>query len=395
MNDPSAVGQGNVLMVDDESNVLDGYRRALRGRFQLVTAGSGAEGLLALEQASVQGQPFSVIVSDMMMPAMNGAQFLGRAHEIEPEAVQLLLSGQADLDSTIAAVNNGNLFRFLTKPCPAADLERALTAAQEQYRLVRAERELLERTLAGAVAVLTELLSMASPEGFARTERVRNVVEFAAQSLGVEDWRLPLATMLSQIGSVAVPADVLHRAQTGAELDDEETEVYLGHPRTAQLLLQRIPRLEDVACWVGDQPIRPPGTPPGDTSWQAAGPDADRNVDRAELVFRGGLAFLGALDATGEPARAARQLTAGGHYPPEIVGALEAAAAGLTPGGIRRELAVQQVRPGMLLEEDVETVTGMTLVRKGERLTEAAVMRLQNFARTVGVKEPVAVLDGL
>ena len=75
--------------------------------------------------------------------------------------------------------------------------------------------------------------------------------------------------------------------------------------------------------------------------------------------------------------------------------ALDEAAGALAAQGVRRELTVDHVRPGMLLEEDVQTKTGMILVRKGERVTEAVAMRLENFARTVGIQEPVIVLDGV
>ena len=103
-----------ILLVDDEPRVLDGLRRALRGRYELDTAGSGAEGLAAVEAAVGEGAPFEVIVSDMMMPAMTGAEFLTKARGVLPDAVLMILSGQADLNSTIAAVNDANLFRFLT-----------------------------------------------------------------------------------------------------------------------------------------------------------------------------------------------------------------------------------------------------------------------------------------
>jgi len=381
-------------MVDDEPNILDGYRRSLHGRFTVVTAGSGTDGLTLAKQAVNQGQPFPVVVSDMMMPGMNGAEFLGKAREIDPEAIQLLLSGQADLESTIAAVNNGKLFRFLTKPCAAPDLEKALSAAVEQYRLVHAEQELLERTLTGAVNVLTELLSMASSEAFTRTERVRTVVNGAAEILGIEDWQLPLAAMLSQIGCIAVPGDVLHRAKTGGELTEEERAVYLSHPQTALRLLERIPRLEEVARWIGNQPVRPPGVGAVvSTDWQA--PPAGLTIDLSENLLRAGLAFLAALDGNGNPAKALEQLKQAGHYPEQILDALDEVAGDLAPQGVRREITVDQVRPGMLLEADVETVTGMTLVRKGERVTEAVAMRLENFSRTVGVTEPIVVLDGV
>ncbi|HST81286.1 MAG TPA: HD domain-containing phosphohydrolase [Kineosporiaceae bacterium] len=382
-----------ILMVDDEPNILDGYRRALHGRFNVVSASSGAEGLTIAQQAFNQGMPFPVVVSDMMMPTMNGAEFLGKAREIDPEAIQLLLSGQADLDSTISAVNNGKLFRFLTKPCAAPDLELALSAALEQHRLVHAERELLEQTLSGAVSVLTELLSMGSPEAFTRTQRVQTVVDGAAAILGIEDWRLPLASMLSQIGCIAVPGDVLHRARTGGELTDDERAVYLAHPQTALRLLERIPRLEDVARWIGSQPVRPPGLSTVSDEWHAHA--GGSSTELSETLLRAGIAFLAALDATGNADKALAQLTQSGHYPAHVLDCLDEAATALAPQGVRREIKVSQVLPGMLLEADVETLIGMTLVRKGERITEAVAMRLENFAKTVGVQEPIIVLVGV
>jgi CheY-like chemotaxis protein len=384
--------QARILMVDDEPNVLDGYRRALHGRITLVTATSGAEGLTLVQQASEAGDPFAVVVSDMMMPTMNGAEFLGRAHTIEPDAIQLLLSGQADLESTIAAVNNGSLFRFLTKPCATPDLEKALAAALEQHRLVRAERDLLERTLAGAVDVLTELVSLSSPEVLSRTERVRTIVATAAAELELDDWRLPLAAMLSQIGCMAVPDDVLERARNGIELSPDELEVYLSHPTTGRQLLERIPRLEDVARWIGNQPVRPPGQGAADRAWQEAPPGT--STEPAEVMLRTAIVLLATLDETGHLGRAVHQLEKTGRYPGPVLTALGDAATGLATLGTLRELSIDQVRPGMLLDADVVTKTGMTLVRRGERISEAAAMRLANFARTVGVQEPIMVMDG-
>jgi response regulator RpfG family c-di-GMP phosphodiesterase len=382
-----------ILMVDDEPNILDGYRRVLVGRFTVRMAGSGAEALVLSQEALDLGTPFAIVVSDMMMPGMNGAEFLGRARRIDPEAIQILLSGQADLDSTIAAVNHGKLFRFLTKPCVSADLEIALDAAMDQHHLVQAERELLERTLTGAISVLTELLAIASPEAFARTERVRILMDGAATILGVEDWRLPLAGMLSQIGCIAVPGDVLHRARTGGDLTAQEREVYLAHPQTARRLLERIPRLEEVARWIGDQPVRPPGVDPATYDWQA--PTGDSASDDSETLLRAALSFLAALESAGTTGKTLAHLSRGGHYPAAMLEALGEAASALAPQGVRREITVDNVRPGMLLEADVETTSGMILVRRGERVTPALAMRLENFARTVGVTQPIVIMDGV
>jgi hypothetical protein len=199
--------------------------------------------------------------------------------------------------------------------------------------------------------------------------------------------------MLSQIGCVAVPGDVLHRARTGGELSDEEYAVYMSHPQTAVRLLERIPRLEEVALWVGNQPVRPPVLETMSDDWQTHVDVTEPELP--ETLLRAGIAFLAVLDATGDPEKALAQLSNAGHYPAQILDALEEAAVSLAPNGVRRELTVPQVRPGMLLEMDVETKTGMILVRKGERVTEAVAMRLENFSRTVGVVEPIIVLDGV
>jgi DNA-binding NtrC family response regulator len=114
------------------------------------TATSGKAGL---ERLSSDG-PFAVVVSDMRMPEMNGAAFLAQVRERAPDTVRVLLTGQADLDSAIAAVNEGQIFRFLTKPCAPEMLISSLRAAEEQHRLITAERVLLEQTLHGAVKAL-------------------------------------------------------------------------------------------------------------------------------------------------------------------------------------------------------------------------------------------------
>ncbi|HST86022.1 MAG TPA: HD domain-containing phosphohydrolase, partial [Kineosporiaceae bacterium] len=189
------------------------------------------------------------------------------------------------------------------------------------------------------------------------------------------------------------PGDVLHRARTGGELTDDERAVYLAHPQTALRLLERIPRLEEVARWVGNQPVRPPGLSSVSDDWHASA--AGSSTDLSETLLRAGIAFLATLDATGNADKALAQLTHSGQYPAHVLDCLDEAATALAPQGVRREITVAQVQPGMLLEEDVETLIGMTLVRKGERITEAVAMRLENFAKTVGVQEPIIVLVGV
>lgn len=370
-----------ILLVDDEQRLLDGLRRTLRGRFMVETANSGAEGLEIIERSLTEQHKIAVIVSDMMMPGMNGAAFLTRAREIAPDTVRLVLSGQADLTSTIAAVNDADLFRFLTKPVEPETLTTALGAALRQYELVIAERELLQRTLTGAVDVLTETLALASPLAYRRTARVRMLLTAVTSSVGLlDDWRLHVAAMLSQVGCIAVPAPVLERVESGAVLSPEDETMYHGHPQLAETMIAKIPRLEDVAQWIGDQVT--------DLTRLTAGPE----LELAPSAFSAVTAFLAGYDIGMASREISKMLVGSGRYPQRIIDAVLNAAQVLTPKGTPKEIRVHQIMPGMVLNEDVLTTTGLVLVRKGERVTEVLAARLDNFARSVGIKEPIQVL---
>src|SRR5579862_5440420 len=144
--------QERILLVDDEPNVLLGYQRLLHGEFHAETAVGSAAGLTAVQNKG----PFAVVLSDMRMPEMDGIQFLTRVKTLAPDAVRMMLTGYADVQTALSAVNEGNIFRFLTKPSSKEVLTSALTAGIAQYRLVTSEKELLEKTLTGSLTVLTE-----------------------------------------------------------------------------------------------------------------------------------------------------------------------------------------------------------------------------------------------
>ncbi len=131
-----------VLLVDDDTVMLSVFRHQLDGRFDVVTAVGGDDALAAVESDG----PFAAVVCDMRMPGMDGIEVLGKIREIAPDTVRIMLTGHADLKTAMDSINQGNIFRFLTKPCPADDLARGIEAGLRQYRLVAAERELLERT---------------------------------------------------------------------------------------------------------------------------------------------------------------------------------------------------------------------------------------------------------
>lgn len=101
-----------ILFVDDDPNILKGFQRNLRKDFT-VSVAEGGQQALELIQSS---EPFAVIVSDMQMPGMNGAEFLYAAKKISPDSVRMMLTGNADQQTAINAINKGDIFRFINKP---------------------------------------------------------------------------------------------------------------------------------------------------------------------------------------------------------------------------------------------------------------------------------------
>lgn len=127
-----------ILFVDDEAAALDGFRRILHRDFDVRTAASGGEGLMTLDREG----PFAVVVSDMRMPGMSGAEFLARVRDKAPDAVRMMLTGHADLSAAMEAVNRGRILHFLTKPCPKTVLVAAINSGLDQYHALVEEKEL-------------------------------------------------------------------------------------------------------------------------------------------------------------------------------------------------------------------------------------------------------------
>ena len=130
-----------ILLVDDEPSVLEALQRQFRKQFHIHTALGAAEGLTMLR---IQG-PFSVVVSDCRMPDIDGIQFLALVRKIAPDTVRMMLTGNTDLETAMEAVNRGEIFRFLTKPCPPETFQAALEAGVKQYQLTRSQKSVLSR----------------------------------------------------------------------------------------------------------------------------------------------------------------------------------------------------------------------------------------------------------
>ncbi len=162
--------------------------------------------------------------------------------------IRVMLTGQADLQTAIGAVDRGNIFRFLSKPCDPDDLRACIDATLEQHRLRSAERDLLELTVRGSIEVLSDVLALANPAAFGKAKRIRALVRHIVQHLGLSDgWQYGTAALLSQIGLIAVPDDIVNRLVAGETLPPVQAAIYERHPQVARSLLKKIPRLQAVS----------------------------------------------------------------------------------------------------------------------------------------------------
>ncbi len=362
-----------IICVDDEPRVLKGLRRRLGRDYDVSVAESGAA---ALSMMRAQ-EPFEVIISDMRMPAMNGAQLLAKVFDEFPDTVRMLLTGQSDLEDAISAVNDGKIYRFLSKPCPPETLTRAIDDAVEMNRLIRSERELLEGTLQGSVALLAEILAIRDPAAADRGMRLKNHVAALARQMNIErPWDIEVAATLSEIGYSLVPGDIVDRWRAGDDLTEKEVSLLRRQPQVARDLVGRIPRLETVADIVGQ--LAPDALP-------SINPRVKLAVD---LITAVGI-YDGHLQNGLKEGAAVHQMRSS-DIAVEILDGLEgvAVAAG---GYVIKSLGVADLVSGLRLAADLYATDGRLLLSAGTEVTHAARMRIDQYADHVGVREPIKV----
>jgi CheY-like chemotaxis protein len=369
-----------ILCVDDEPRVLDGMRRTLGMNFEVKTAEGGAEALALLTSS----ERFAVTISDMRMPGMDGATYLERAAEADPDMVRMLLTGQADMQAAVRAVNQGRIFRFLTKPCDADVLHQAVEDALDQHRLITAEKELLEKTLYNCIKVLTEMLSLVNPVAFSRAVRVNRLVQHVAQVVKLEDvWQLELAVMLTHLGYVGMSPELLERAYAGKPLTPTESALLSGAPKTAHNLMADVPRIDAVLGIIdklGDAPPAleglTPNTKTGRLPWAA---HIILSAIRADqLSHTQPLAGLVADTLLSES------------YNPMIIEAIREASFHQQKRQIAKVTA-QELKTGMFLMEDALSNAGVLMAKGGQEVTATVAVLLRRMAARQNLKEPLTV----
>jgi response regulator RpfG family c-di-GMP phosphodiesterase len=371
-----------VLFVDDDPAILQAHRRRLRRSLTVETATNGPDALRLVSIADENGDPYAICVSDLRMPGMDGARLLELVREASPDTVRILLTGHADVETAISAVNRAGVFRFLLKPCQPEDLSAALEAAAAQHALVTAERELLEQTLRGSIRAFLEALALAHPRAFAHSVRTTQIVQDLTNSLEPEHaWEFEIAAMLADIGAVTLPADVVDKLYGGTLLSAEEQAMVDRLPTVVDRLVSPIPRLEHVREILRWRDQRYDARPSGPGS--AFGPAGDE-IPLASRVLKVARDFE-ELDSGGmSPADSVEILRRRtGAYDPVVLQTLARIFHAEERPRVLAEVTLQEladVPDGTRVARDLLTEGGTLLLSRGHELTPSTVERLRNWS---------------
>lgn len=384
---PQILGAGElprVLFVDDDEDLLDTVTAQLSSVCQVHTA---SDGITGLQRLTTDG-PFAAIVADMRMPGMNGIELLREAAQASPDTVRIMMTAQGDLQTALGAVNEGHIFRFLVKPYHRDEMARALEIAVGQYRLITAERGLLENTLTGAVQALIDVLALASPLAFGRASRIRSYARQVSAALRLETaWEVELAALFSQIGCITIPPDTIAKGYSGDNLSPEEEAQYSRIPEVGALLIAHIPRLERVARIVSQVSHHSRGnvSPSAKVADSMAFESIAAGILRATTDFE-------ALVARGfSKSRALGELhKQKDMYDPKILSVL----LNLEAIAVDRKMAVVRISDlnnTMVIRENVCARNGLRVVGESQQVTLAMRELLQTYRERDDIPETISV----
>jgi len=377
-----------VLIVDDDANLLSGIKRQFRKAFNITTAEGGRK---ALSLARTDG-PFAVVVCDMRMPDMDGVEVLGSLKESAPDTVRMMLTGNADQQTAVDAINEGSIFRFFTKPCPPEILAKGIEAGIEQYRLLTAEKDLLKNTLAGSVKVLIDVLSMIDADTFGKAAKAREWARVLARHFDLsQPWVLDLAVMLSRIGWVTIPAEIQSKVNAGSDLTPEEQKIIREIPEIGRKLIANIPRLDTVAETVYYQNKGFDGT--GFPDETISGENIPLEARILKVLNDVAAASQGSMPGK----NVFRQLESNAQlYDPDVFRIARQMLPKLNTGSDEEafeaaEVPLSALIAGYELLSDIKTDDGKLILARDQMITETQLAKLRNISSINKIEEPIRI----
>lgn len=370
-----------VLFVDDDVALLKSIQRNLCFDYDLSIAESGQHGLELIKNQ----KPYSVIVTDMRMPIMDGIRFINEARKITPDSIFLMLTGNQDIDTSIKAVNQGQVFRFLTKPCETEDIKTAIEIAHRQFELVQTEKELLHKTFVGAISLMMDVVESVHPDTLQQAQRIDAIMRACEESLGVSgNWEFRLVARVSLVGFTLMPCDEQIKLQQLGPAEKESQLLLEKMALTSSRLMGRIPRLERVT-----EILRKQAT--ADCS-AFKEPYEGNDPDLGAVLLRVAMYWCNLIHHGLCPKEALREiLQILPELPPQVQNALLELD---SPNADRHpvEVKLRDLAEGMVLYDDLLSEDGALLLRSGRRLTQSVIEKMKLHFQYSSRLRPIIVV---
>ena len=412
-----------VLCVDDEPNILSAMRRLFRGQHfagrgcRLLTATGGAAALELLGRESVQ-----LVISDMRMPEMDGARLLELVHASWPQTTRILLTGYADVDATIAAINRGAVYRYINKPWNDDELLITVAQALEQCAL-REEKQALEaltqrqneelktlnatledkveqrtQALASAndklkksyltsIKVFTNLIELRGGHLVGHSRRVADLSRRIARQLGLDETAAGdvfVAALMHDIGQIGLPDALL--AKPVHKMSPEEQRTYRQHTALGEQALLALDDMQALLPLIRGHHERHDGKGYPDGLAGDAIPLGARILALADAWDDLQNGHLISASLTADEARTMVTRGRGTQFHPEVVAAFEQALdAQATAQRVSQHMvAAGELRPGMVLCKDLVSPQGVLLLSADHVLTADLIQRIQQLEKRLG-----------
>lgn len=386
-----------ILYIDDEKELLNSFKSLMRKEnLQIHTLN---ESIKVNELLNSEG-PFAVILSDQRMPEYDGVKVLEIVKEKFPETIRVLVTGYADHNDTIRAINTGGITSYISKPWKDEDIKLQIgnwvtqfnLKQQNNYLLSKLDEEnkklneLLEGTLKGSIKVLVDILSLYNSRSFSRSNHLRKIARNIADKLNLKNaWEIEIAILLSQIGCIGIPQEVWEKKNLGLPLNYKEEKLYYSHPQIGKSLIENIPRLEEVADIISYQLTDDPGYD---------NPSIGNNSMPVAAKLLKLLVEFDTLVSNGKPEKdAVKILKQRAKYDRELVTALDIEVAGIYDGLTIVKKEMGDLKEGTVLAADIKDFAGNIVIKKGNELSKVALLHLQNYSATKKIITPILVLE--
>jgi len=415
-----------LLLVDDEPSVLSALRRLFRGSdYRVLLAGSGDEALQMLVL-----EPVDLVISDMRMPEMDGAQLLEQVRQRHPATVRILLTGYADINSTIAAINRGEVHRYISKPWDDVDLQLIVKEALSRRELEQENRELLRitqaqneelnslnatledrvkarvaeikqvadmldaaydelsQTFTVAMTVFAGMMEMRQTGIAGHSRRVADLARRVAVQMKLDanaENEVYLAGLLHDIGKLGFPDSMLGKPTS--MYAPEEISRYHKHAEAGETALMPLPKLHGVAHIIRQHHERPDGYgfPDGLIGHQIqVGALIIGAVSDYDGLVQGGVA---PQTYAMEDALTLMQGLAGKHYDRAVMAALGSVVRELEPPPVDEYLVLpHELKAGMRLARDLLSPKGTLLLPKKLVFNTKLILQIQKFSSAATVE---------